>query len=757
MALPGLIQENGVVIERTGNRLGLLVGHPDWSTELQRAPDSGGSPGTYATIGLLGPGFARIYDDRLPDDGNQYWYRARHIRNGHSDGAWSTAVPATVSPLNPQLPRLPDYPTTLITIEPADIYAQKVSVSMRSEPDHDDNVLYYKVLADATAFPAQTDLASWTTYSGPVELSRDTTNVKKVGAFTLLNGIYGPLAIAEIAIDRRPAPQNIAVYADAEGNVSVRVFTNTENGSVKVAVSTSSFPSAATVRAESSTDGRSVTIDTSLNIKFGQTVYVGVLVYSRATAGGTEGVLATARWTWTPERVIDPEGLENAIQNGTFEDGLAMWAPNNASRLSIETSSPLEGAKSLKLSPQSTAGGGENIAISQVYWPKDSTANDRSNAHRILIRTSPGEIWRFQATGKRTANTSPQNPTLFAQEWNASKADTSTTWAIISFTSASTETKSAKYTVPAGIYYFTVGILQNSHATVAGESYVDGIFVQRIKRVQDLDDEFVGDDGNLDSGVGMGDGAIVRASEEGWTGNDANGEVSITFSETFQNIPQVWVGRVNALSYNSSLSGDQTLLVDVFDPSTTGCDIYAKNVTPGALTKREDDFASGNSLTAVGNTAEVDLSVAPDDPEYFVISFDLSVTATPDPGENYTATLVWAIDTNDGGGWIERDNGSIQATGINGVEDTNTENDKQRGINVSGMGVNDDVRLRLKALSGVGKGAYSGSIHGHNLATDGDTYDGVVYYTTAGDTEETAIPTANRHGVQWAAQEVNPS
>jgi hypothetical protein len=759
MTLPADVQENGKAIVWSGIPVALLTGDLKCRKILWRAPDSGGSPdlANDEAIASLPPG-PEMYFDPLPLTGATFWYRFYHERVGHDDSGWTewaSGVPRELTELQRARLRVPDYPATTISLSDVVGKPEKIELSLRADPDHGDNVLKYDELADGGAVMPPGD-AAYSTYSAPVELDRDASNVKKVAAYAELNGIIGRITIAEIAPDLRPQIISITVNVDTDGDVTAQIQGDADSGSIKAAASNSAHPNLATVQAASAIDGRNVTTGDLLNIKFGETVYISAVAYSRASAAGEEGPLAEATYTWTPNKLIDPEGAENAVLNGTFEEGHAYWAPNNSDRWSIETGSPLEGDKSLKLSPQSTAGGGENIALSQVYWPKDSATNSRLQAHRVLIRTEPGEIWRIQATGKKVA--AAVNPGIGFQELDDSKTSISNTYGVVSFSSASTETKSAQYTVPAGIYYITIQILQNCHATVAGESYIDGIFLHRVKRVQDLDDEFVGDDGNLDPGVGMDDGAIIRHVEREWKEEGGTaGEFDVTFLTAYQNAPVISWGRQEYISYNDSLSGDQTVRKSFLDVSTSGFTGLVENVTPGTLTARQYDFATGNSITVVGNTEEVNLGVAPDDPEGFTISFDLSVTATPDPGEKLTATLTWAIDTNDGGGWVERKTGTIVAVGIGGSPNTNTDDDHQEVIEVSGMGLNDDVRLRMKALTASGKGVASGSIHGHNLATDGDTYYGVVYYTAAGETTESAIPTANQHGMEYIAQEVSPS
>ncbi|MDH5279529.1 MAG: hypothetical protein OEW52_00100 [Thermoleophilia bacterium] len=74
--------------------------------EIQRAPDSGGSPGTFVTIGYAEPG-ARTYWDIIGGAG-PYWYRARHVRPGATSSAWTHAVSGTPRIIGeiPNVPKL---------------------------------------------------------------------------------------------------------------------------------------------------------------------------------------------------------------------------------------------------------------------------------------------------------------------------------------------------------------------------------------------------------------------------------------------------------------------------------------------------------------------------------------------------------------------------------------------------------------------------------------------------------------------------
>jgi len=71
-------------------------------TELQRAPDSAGAPGTWARLVELDPGTI-TYTDMLPP-GGLYWYRHRHIDDSLLDGDFTDSI----GPIGPAVLPRPD-------------------------------------------------------------------------------------------------------------------------------------------------------------------------------------------------------------------------------------------------------------------------------------------------------------------------------------------------------------------------------------------------------------------------------------------------------------------------------------------------------------------------------------------------------------------------------------------------------------------------------------------------------------------------
>jgi hypothetical protein len=79
-----------------GVALKLIPGGSGLFIEIQRAPDSSGSPGTPVTIDTVGP-FAEgggVYVDPRPKDGALWWYRARHTGQTVDPGTYTSWVSA---------------------------------------------------------------------------------------------------------------------------------------------------------------------------------------------------------------------------------------------------------------------------------------------------------------------------------------------------------------------------------------------------------------------------------------------------------------------------------------------------------------------------------------------------------------------------------------------------------------------------------------------------------------------------------------
>lgn len=292
-----------------------------------------------------------------------------------------------------------------------------------------------------------------------------------------------------------------------------------------------------------------------------------------------------------------------------------------------------------------------------------------------------------------------------------------------------------------------------------GTGVSSGTTVGVTKSGDDAKKAFRSFDGELQlkSTVGINEGGSVqtisRHIEEGTVlGPDADGDVAVTFSAAYQNAPVISFADLQVIMFNASLgtANDQVLRLQALNVTTAGFTLRAQNVNPGSTTARTDEFVAGNSLTAVDETVEANLDPAVANDDSYTFHYEVHVTAL-DLSVGGSMSIVVALETNDGGGWVERSTFNYSAVAVaEGGNVTNDWNHEQKAVVVSGMGLNDDVRIKIKTVTPTGAGG-SFTVHGFNLATDADASEGVTY-TTASDTAESAIPNAG-HSVKYIAQE----
>lgn len=149
-----------------------------------------------------------------------------------------------------------------------------------------------------------------------------------------------------------------------------------------------------------------------------------------------------------------------------------------------------------------------------------------------------------------------------------------------------------------------------------------------------------------------------------------------------------------------------------------------------------DDFASGNQLTTVGGTAEVNLDPGSAGGNAYTVHYFVSVTI--DASSTYgTMSLVVAIETNSGSGWVERGTYAHDCSYLSGPPPysarTCSFSHEQRTITVAGLGLNADIRLKAKSFSYVGPNAHTGSFKirgGDAGGSNPETFSGVTYIQT---------------------------
>lgn len=155
------------------------------------------------------------------------------------------------------------------------------------------------------------------------------------------------------------------------------------------------------------------------------------------------------------------------------------------------------------------------------------------------------------------------------------------------------------------------------------------------------------------------------------------------------------------------------------------------------LTPQTDDFASGNQITAVGGTAEANLDPASAYDNVYTVHYFISVTINAHATQYGTATLVVAIETNDGGGggWVERTAVSYNCSYLSGpppyaARTCPSWSHEQTAVTVAGLGLNDDIRLRAKSFSTTNGAGGSFKIRGGDAGgSNPEAYNGVTYMT----------------------------
>lgn len=278
---------------------------------------------------------------------------------------------------------------------------------------------------------------------------------------------------------------------------------------------------------------------------------------------------------------------------------------------------------------------------------------------------------------------------------------------------------------------------------------------------KEIDDDLVTDGGDLAEGVGQEvDGSphpIYKHAEEE-VKQEADGEVAITFPAPYQNAPMIVLDPHALITFNSSLGtgGDQELRLQVVNKSATGFTARAQNVAPGTPTAQSDNFSASNLLDAEGETTEANLDPGDASGGIYNLHYRVEVTAFIDLGGSgkVTITVTVALDSNDGGGWIERAAYNYSASQTGQGTDANVWAHENKQVIVSGLGLNDDVRIRVKSVqitnTAGSLGSASFSVHGFDGTGDPDN--GVTYQTST-DSVESAMPNSI-HGVKYAAQEV---
>lgn len=225
----------------------------------------------------------------------------------------------------------------------------------------------------------------------------------------------------------------------------------------------------------------------SVTLQPGETAYFKVTPYSETNGTGNAGVPLTTQITRNLRSTIpfiefvtssrsttsvtvditayDP-GYVTKSRNGTFEGGFAYWKSSAAARTAMETTAPITGTASLKI----TSDAGADTYVTQVTDPTD----DETTGDPHYYAVEPGDKVRLFTRAKTGGNTS----TVRFETFNASLVSQGVTSAILSFTETVETTKEATYTVPAGIYFLQLRLVADTDASAPRDTLFDDVVVE---------------------------------------------------------------------------------------------------------------------------------------------------------------------------------------------------------------------------------------------------------------------------------------
>ena len=258
----------------------------------------------------------------------------------------------------------------------------------------------------------------------------------------------------------------------------------------------------------------------------------------------------------------------------------------------------------------------------------------------------------------------------------------------------------------------------------------------------------------LDPANGVAEGGTVyriyRHREEiTVNGADADGDVAVSFSLSYQNPPLIILRGGQYLSFATAFGTgvNHRQRLQALNITTSGFTSRAQMLNAGVVTGQNDDFPSGNLLVNVSDTAEADLQPGGANDDSYTVNYRVTVT-NPDGSANVSVTVAIEINRQDGNGWITAASYGYSRN----IAGTQSWNSESKTILATGLGTGDDIRIRISSFDDNGIGG-SFTVRGADGAgSNPDTRNGVTY-NTASDTTASAIPN-NGDQVIWVAQEV---
>jgi hypothetical protein len=301
---------------RIGIALALWAADTTIDIAIERAPDSGGSPGAYVEIARA-PGTTSIYIDDLPSDGLTYWYRIRHSLGGLGDSSYTAAQSGTPGGIPAGLVR-PDPVAPVIDVANTESGTTGTTTLTITDPQGRVTLVEFRTKSDPGAWSAWAPDAS-VPYSASVTIPSGSGVWARIGyrvtGYDAL-GVERYLAAGEEQFDLNLAADLVGCAGtfNHDGYLLLSIAADSDTASLKFAASAGGYPTAATVRAAGYYNVRALDVAApTATINVGATVFVSILLYTAVNAGGTESVLFQYRFT--------REGSDVRVQEKCSESG----------------------------------------------------------------------------------------------------------------------------------------------------------------------------------------------------------------------------------------------------------------------------------------------------------------------------------------------------------------------------------------------------------------------------------------------------
>jgi RHS repeat-associated protein len=182
-----------------------------------------------------------------------------------------------------------------------------------------------------------------------------------------------------------------------------------------------------------------------------------------------------------------------------------------------------------------------------------------------------------------------------------------------------------------------------------------------------------------------------------------------------------------------NMAGTGTIVLRATHTASGATNDGTINVT--ATTSQTDDFSSGNAITTLGGTADAILNPGSANGGIYTVHYFVQTTINANSTTYGSASLVVAIETNDGSGWVERAAPGYTCGYLSGPPPYPTYTcaawaHEQQTITVAGLGLNATIRLRAKSFTTTNGAGGSFVIRGGDGAgSNPETYNGVTYGT----------------------------